>query len=117
MNSLYCFQLKKNYSSVWGARTIYNFADGTIEFLADRVTVLNQENFEPLKAWLKQEGIDKMRKLIQKSSLAISSSEVLAYGNETYIIKATPNGSYGYMYLVAHPINGEEPISSFAGES
>lgn len=111
MNSLYCFQLDKNYSSVWGARAIYDSKTGEIDFLSDRVTILNQENFEPLKAWLRKEGLKEIRKIIKKASLKESSSETLIHTTATtpqYVIKATPNGSYGYMYLIAHPVEGEK---------
>lgn len=103
-NTIFGFKLEKEYDTVWGSRAIYNSKTHDIEFLSDRNEIRNPENFGPLKKWLSEKGINTMRKLIHKHGLSQDSREVLIYSDDKYIIKATPNGSYGYMYLVAHAV-------------
>jgi len=104
MNSIYGFKLEKEHDSVWGARAIYDPKNFEIGFLPDRIEVINPEKFEPLKEWLKRTGLAAIRARIHSAKLKESSNEELGYSEDGFTIKATPRGSYGYMYLVAYPI-------------
>lgn len=103
-NIIFGFKLEKEYDTVWGSRAIYDSKTHQIEFLYDRNEIRNPENFGPLKKWLSETGLSAIRALIHKRGLNQDSREVLIYSDDKYIIKATPNGSYGYMYLVAHAV-------------
>ncbi len=103
MEQIYCFKLEKVFKCVWGARAIYNAKHGEIEFVPDRFEIKRKDNFVPLKNWLSKIGLDAIKKLIKTKRLREDSNEVLIFKDDNYIIKATPNGSYGYMYIAAHP--------------
>lgn len=95
---------------VWTARGImdrqpdYTFRVG---LLWDRQQMDGgtQEDRANLAEWLNTYGIEAMNDYVKENWIRPDGEdliEITAY--EGYVLKATPNKSYGYMYITAYPV-------------
>lgn len=85
----------------WGARAIYQRQ--RIELLWDR------QNWQPdekppveFEDWINQIGLPWLRKTCTDRYITPDSSTVLLYEDGPYGIEASPQRSYGYLYIVAY---------------
>ena len=87
----------------WGARAIYDTRGGvtSIDLLWDRQSWLGEER-KALSAWLNEKGIRTIKKACEEAGLAGSSAEVVSWSEGGWTIEASPNQSYGYLYLCAY---------------
>jgi hypothetical protein len=83
----------------WGARAIYQ---GTIiDLLADRQsTVGTADERDALERWLKG-AIAEMREKVKAERPSTREATVLVIERDGYRLEASPQRSYGYLYLGA----------------
>jgi hypothetical protein len=83
----------------WGGRWI--FPD---DILWDRTSWIGYGTpaGDRLKSWLNTGALGKAREAARKSGLSQSENRtVVLYEDAAGVIKGNPNGSYGYLYVVA----------------
>ncbi len=99
---------KETCVAAWGARAIYN--EKFIELLADRQGFRTASDWEgkpddatskPLLRWLAKKGLPALRKWIKDNYIPMSSDKEFRFHDGEFELAATPNGSYGYMYINA----------------
>ena len=89
-----------DYLAVWGARA--TFAEGELYFMPDR-----QEHIGDtvpvcaLTNWINDTALSALKKYIKETNWSNDSKEVYTLNDNLFTLKASPNGSYGYMYLTA----------------
>ena len=89
-----------DYLAVWGARA--TFAEGELYFMPDR-----QEHIGDtvpvcaLTNWINDTALSALKKYIKETNWSNDSKEVYTLNDSLFTLKASPNGSYGYMYLTA----------------
>jgi len=83
----------------YGARAIFHNVDKTIEIVWDRQssTHLNGLEINPLIDWFNSTGLPKLRELVQ--DLSWDSNKVVEFKDRQFTLQASPNGSYGYLYI------------------
>lgn len=91
----------------WGARAI--FKRGTIDILHDRQTYQAPEqderlpkrdfNFLSLVHWVNNTGLPWLRK--EATKLGSDSNAVIQFSDRRFLIAASPQSSYGYLYIGA----------------
>jgi hypothetical protein len=87
-----------NNDAAWGARAI--FQRGFIDLLPDRQDVAGtRENVLTLNKWINSVGLKRLNKLVER--LSGSSSEVVSFDDGPFHIEASPQSSYGYLYIGA----------------
>jgi hypothetical protein len=93
--------------SYWGARAIFQpQLKNPIDLLPDRQTWNpTPANKHPLlRPWLDNEALPWLRQQIKEKGIGSGSSEVLIYHrtkHENYTLMASPQRSYGYLYIGA----------------
>ena len=88
---------------VWGARAIFKRSGPVIDLLPDRQS-WHGEDRKPLVRWLNDTGIPALRDLCK--DLTTCSGETVSHSEGGWTIEASPRESFGYLYLVAYPMNG-----------
>ena len=93
----------ENVTTYWGARAIYQPSSKTnfmpIEILHDRQSCLGEKpDRDELVAWLNTTGMPWLKANCRMPS---NSSERIEFKDGKFIIRATPNASYGYLYIGA----------------
>jgi hypothetical protein len=91
----------ENVTTYWGARAIYKPHDKycKIDILYDRQSCLGEKaDRDELVEWLNDKGMPWLKANCKMSS---SSTERIEFKDGKYIIRATPNASYGYLYIGA----------------
>ena len=86
--------------TAWGARAIMEHE--SFGLLPDRQSWAGDE--EPRQAlchWIDTTGLRLLRKQVKATGLTQDSREVLIIESPRYRLKATPNASYGYLYIAA----------------
>ena len=89
-----------DYLAVWGARA--TFAEGELYFMPDR-----QEHIGDtvpvcaLTNWINDTALSALKKYIKETNWSNDSKEIFTLNDNLFTLKASPNGSYGYMYLTA----------------
>jgi hypothetical protein len=85
----------------------------SLDLLPDRQTVARvaeQPDKDKFFKWLNKEALPKLRKWVETVDQA--GTEVFEYTGNGYVLRATPNASYSYLYIGAWPATGkEEPIA------
>ena len=98
----------------WAARAIYHPSKESpyrnedspvrIELLHDRQDWTgDKEELKSLIKWVNREGIDGIKKECEEYFIDAGSSEVITFSDDKWIIEASPQASYGYLYIVAYP--------------
>ncbi len=85
----------------WGARAIYQGYSRNyhVDLLPDRQTGDNVS--DAFLFWLNNRALPWLQAEVRKQGLGTDSTEVLSLTEYKYHIEATPNGSYGYLYIGA----------------
>ena len=92
----------------WKARALYaeprlkmgQWIPAHLDILHDRQTIEGDVG-NGFVRWINQEAIPAVEKWATKNSIPENSYVVFELRAGDYYIRATPNGSYGYMYLEA----------------
>ena len=90
----------------WGARAIFKpiSKNPMIDILFDRQDAFGDEKErQDLVEWVKATGLPSLEKIIdEKASYSTSKSrEVFEFEDGGYSLEASPQGSGGYLYIVA----------------
>lgn len=99
-----------NHRRYWGARAI--LARSEIDLLPDRQSVVLDEPLSKADRafmdWVNKKGLPWLRKHVRSSGLCPDSYARLKFEDGRFVIEATPNGSYGYLYIGAAELNQAE---------
>ena len=71
-----------------------------MDILHDRQTIEGEVG-NGFVRWINQEALPAVEKWATENSITENSYEVFELRSGDYYIRATPNGSYGYMYIEA----------------
>jgi len=95
------FPIDEPRVAYWGARAIYKGYqdDYRIDLLFDRQSA--DDANEEFINWVNNRALPWLRDEVRKQALATDSSKRLEYREFKYVLRATPNGSYGYLYIGA----------------
>ena len=93
--------------AAWGARAIWSEDRDFIDLLADRQDMQGpEEGRKVLAAWLNAQGLKEIHRKIRDRRLTQSSMELVLqdtrFRGRKFTIFASPNASYGYLYLTAY---------------
>ncbi len=80
----------------------------TLDLLPDRRTVARtaeQPDKDKFFKWLNKEALPKLRKWVE--TVDPTGAEVFEYARSGYVLRASPNASYGYLYIGAWPAVSE----------
>ena len=106
------FDVPPTLAAMWSARAIYSVKpEPFVDILHDRQWMCgdNQsQEAEDLCNWLNSAGIKGLQALCKSTGLTQNESRVVEYSSKGYVIQATPNASYGYLYIVAYRL----PVAS-----
>ncbi len=87
----------------WGARAIYT--NGYIDLLPDRQRACEDDvpGKDEFFDWLNDEGLAEFQGVIDDCKPCQSSTSVFTYESDDgkYAVEGSPQGSHGYMYIVA----------------
>ncbi len=100
----------------WGARAIFErghfegryglrgkekWIPGYIDLVHDRQSFVGQDHprKEEFMKWLNEVALLALRKWAEP--VGSNSRDVFTYGNGVFVLKASPNASYGYLYIGA----------------
>jgi len=89
----------------WGARAIYDHAGGaaSIDLLWDRQAWRGDSaERASLAEWINTEGLKAIKDACVRTNLTHDSTEVVSWTDGNRTIEASPQGSHGYLYLVAY---------------
>jgi hypothetical protein len=95
----------------WGARAIFEsgrwegsgkkmkYVPPYADLLRDRQSFVGQDHprKEEFMLWLNKTGLPAMRKWSE--GVSTNSRDTFVYGNGVFVLKASPNASYGYLYI------------------
>ena len=109
---VYGFTVPAEVHTFWSARAIYRWHNGEVntDIPHDRQAMHRFEADEPAKAlahWLNTDGLPGLQAVCQREQLQPHEVRVAEYRAEGYYVAGNPNGSHGYLYLVAY----REPVS------
>lgn len=99
-------------TTYWSARAIYSWSEGSpvVDILPDRQSMAGHEDEAAAKRltnWLNTEGLAGIRDVCLRENLQPNEARAVSYSSGRFKISGTPNGSYGYLYIVTY----EEPQS------
>lgn len=106
--------IQESHLAYWGARAIYK-GDAVIDLLPDRQSCDgNDELRRGLCQWLNVRGLDLLREQLRLKHIGTDSAEVIEVQEFQFLLRATPNRSYGYLYIGAAvlPIEAEASIQN-----
>ena len=97
----------------WGARAIFErgrfegfgkrqkWVPPYIDLVHDRQSFIGRDDprKEEFMDWLNKLALPALRKWAE--GVRLDSKEVFTFGNGVFVLKATPNASFGYMYIGA----------------
>ncbi len=108
-DAIFGFVLPTGIPCAWCARAIYyTRPDIYIDLVPDRMHTHGDKNNETVKRmhdWLNKTGIPELRRVCSEMRIASNSHSHIEYKSDGHIIRATPNGSHGYLYIVGYPLS------------
>ena len=60
-----------------------------------------------MHAWLHLTGIPELKELCVEENIVVDDCRHVEHASSGHIIRATPNGSHGYLYIVGYPFPHE----------
>lgn len=97
-------------TSAWGARAIFRQAGPLIDILWDRQGSTKGMTKE-LKDWINKVAFRKLEELVEEADLAVNSYDIVWWRDGDKVIEASPNASYGYLYITAYEVPEDQDIS------
>jgi len=108
-DSIYGFVLPIGLPCVWAARAIYYTRPNIfIDLVHDRMCIYGDRESEAVRnlhRWLNKNGMPELLSLCIEMHITVNDYRHIEYQSDGYIIKATPNGSHGYLYIVGYPLS------------
>ena len=98
----------------WGARAIYDIEpsenrDPYFSLLHDRQTGSGEKKKrEVLSKWVNEVGFQLLDDQLKKQNVQKSDAIVITVSEGDYTLVASPNASYGYLYISAYPTSEVE---------
>lgn len=91
----------------WGARTIYKYHPSAdlmvIDILWDRKANWGtREELADLLEWVNTKGMEALKQRLAGGPVTGDSSMIVEAREGEFVIEASPQGSYGYLYIVAY---------------
>lgn len=91
----------------WGARAWYKYHPSAervmIDLLHDRQDRIGSgEELTPLLDWLNEEGLAALKRELARYAVTGDSDASGTVRKAPFVIEASPNASYGYLYIVAY---------------
>ena len=87
----------------WGARAIYQ--NMNIDLVHDRQTwdadETRKDEAEAFHNWIADHGIPKLRKAVKELAIYGDSTDVVKIEDGRYYLEASPQRSFGYLYIGA----------------
>ena len=106
-----------DYLAVWGARA--TFAESELYFMPDRQEHIG--DIVPvctLTNWINDTALPALKQHIKETNWSNDSKEVYTLNDNLFTLKASSNGSYGYMYLTATLQGTDElPTGKWSGKA
>jgi hypothetical protein len=95
-------EIKQPSIRYWGARAIYEGRAGKyfIDILFDR-QFSHGEPSKEFYTWINDKALPWLRKEVERIGLGVDEEQVLKFEDGKYYLEATPNRSYGYLYIGA----------------
>ena len=88
----------------WGARAIYA-VPASIDIVPDRQGLRageeKENENEALIDWINKKGLPGLKKILRGEHLSREERRIVEFKSDGYVLKASPQGSYGYLYLGA----------------
>ena len=98
----------ENAVRAWGARAIFG-KSGRIELLPDRQSWSPDEKPDPgFLHWINKVALPWLRAEVKKRGILPSGRDELELRQDNYVLKATPNASWGYLYIGAGQLAAKE---------
>lgn len=92
---------KANARAFIGVRAI--FERGQVEFVRGRNSHQGtEEDISKLSTWIVKKAMPALYKHIKAFSWTTSTAELFTFTSDKFLFEASPNGSYGYMYISAY---------------
>ena len=106
--SVFCFKLPPGLTCLWTARAIYSTKPKPyVDLLPDRIRsygdIYSQEA-KRMHAWLHLTGIPELKALCVEENITVNDCRHIEHTSSEHTIRATPNGSHGYLYIISYPI-------------
>lgn len=102
------FDIPPTLAAMWSARAIYNVQPAFyVDVLHDRQWMCGENQSQDAKDlcdWLNSVGIRGLQSVCKRTGLTQNESRIVEFSSKGFIIQATPNASYGYLYIVAYRI-------------
>jgi hypothetical protein len=114
------FPLPEGWMMAWGARTIYKLLrtqdrtsrgkllpsftrTASIDVLHDRHEMVGGTTAErrTFGAWIDQHGMPAIKRLCEEQEIEARDETTIEFASDGYAIKASPNASFGYLYILA----------------
>jgi hypothetical protein len=95
----------------WGARAIFKQSGPPIDIVWDRQGWMGEER-DALCEWINKTALPELRKLTE--DLSPSSAGVVWWRDGDKAIEASPNASYGYLYITAYVVPDPQNLSDEA---
>jgi len=104
---VYGFTIPESVTSYRSARGLSTWRDGEVntDILHDRQNIFGAENKAEAKAladWLNKDGLPGLQAVCQRESIQPDETRIAEYRSEGYFVAGNPNGSHGYLYIVAY---------------
>jgi len=93
--------IEGDYQAYWGARAIYggHRSNYYVDIVADRQT--HENTNKAFLDWVVDVAMPWLREEIKRRGLSTDSAETLIFEEKKFRLEASPNGSYGYLYIGA----------------
>lgn len=109
---VYGFSVPATVTTFWSARAIYSWRNGEVytDIPHDRQIMTGADDkvaAQALADWLNKDGLPGLQAVCQREQLQPDEVRVAEYRADGYYVAGNPNGSYGYLYIVAY----KEPSS------
>lgn len=112
-NEIFMFKDCEKHTCVWACRAIYENG-GYLDIPQDRITWHGDK--EEVKAklipWLSLYGINLIKNYCLEKRPNRMSKEIIEINQGSFTIKATPNASDGYLYIIAYENKEKENENS-----
>jgi len=111
----YVFEIPPNLDAMWSARAIYTTRpEPFIDILPDRQCMYGDHRGEEAKRlcnWLNNKGLKGLQQVCKEQHIAQDESRIVEFQSDGFIVRGTPNASYGYLYIVAYRVPIDTPSS------
>ena len=101
---MFGYTMPKPRVNYWGARAIYNgHPYYNVDLLCDRQSCEGEpgDSQKAFMRWVNKVGLPWLRKEVKRIGMTTYDHTELIFADDRYQLRATCNGSYGYLYIGA----------------